>query len=303
MDVELVDGITLDVSHWDYDTFDAECMANSGVKNLIIGTIYSNTADDMIYRAKRAGINVMGLYVFLYFGNGDHLARTDRAIVLAKKHGVPVIWLDVEADAEGTHLTPQDRINELDACVKRVQVAGLKAGIYTGSWYWVPKMGNTSRFSHLPLWYSNYGVNDGKRAPIRNIPLRAFGGWTYCVIHQYWSTGGLCGREHRDWNYVWSDAPGLTKEDTMCSTCDDILLALFAGSEEREGDQVKSKEERLRLARYRLEQVAEGNAQSIGDMAASAIALVKQSAHIHRQGSDGEVPPHRHEIGQAIPES
>lgn len=57
---------------------------------------------------------------------------------------------------------------------------------------------------------------------------------------------------------------------------DNLKLALFAGSEEGE----KSRLERVILSNYRLQEIADGRAQSINDRATSAVVLSKRALAI-----------------------
>jgi hypothetical protein len=281
--MNVLDGYTLDTSNYDDPTFDAGCFASSGVKRIIVGTHYEAIADRQVASSLAAGINVMGVYAFLYFGGGQQAAdATNRAIRVARRHGVPVIWLDAEADMPGVTLTPAQRNAELRQCIGIVERAGLTPGIYTGGWWWTPKHA-TSEFANVPLWFSLYGANDGKQKPVRNP---GFGGWKTAAVHQYTSSGGLCGRSQRDFNHVWPDAPGLEKEnevtreeyEALVTRMENMELATFAGGEERAGDALLPRADRLRSAAYRIQNAGVTGtdpdtgkpARSVRDIAASA---------------------------------
>lgn len=288
--MNVLDGYTLDTSNYDAPTFDAACFAANGVRRIIVGAQFEAIAHKQVAQALAAGINVMGVYAFLYFGGGQQAAdATRRAIRVAKAHAIPVVWLDAEADMPGVTLTPAQRNTELDRCVSIVTSEGLTAGIYTGGWWWTPNH-NTIQFSHLPLWFSLYGANDGKQPPVRNP---GFGGWQKAVIHQYTSNVGLCGRNQRDFNHVWPDAPGLkggddvTREEyeALVARVEDLELASFAGGEERSGGVLLPRGERLAKAAYRIQNAgvtgtdpATGKpARSVRDIAVSAGAMAGTS--------------------------
>jgi len=204
----------LDVSNWDRPTFDAECLAASGVTRLIIGCWEYDTTLGLLSEATEAGILVEDLYCFLYFGLGHEQREVMNALTIARARPGQIkrIWLDCEAhftewagdlDTEAAGLDPGERI----AAVKRA-IAFIGAqdarfgwttqiGIYTGRYYWRDKMGDTTEFSGLPLWHAAYGADSLPAEPITEV---TYGGWTKPAAHQYTSRYLVCGRE-RDANY------------------------------------------------------------------------------------------------------
>lgn len=288
--MNVLDGYTLDTSNYDDPTFDAACFAANGVKRIIVGAQYEAIANKQVAQAKAAGINVMGVYAFLYFGGGQQAAdATRRAIRVAKNHAVPVIWLDAEADMPGVTVTSAQRNAELDRCVSIVKSEGLTPGIYTGGWWWTPKHATTV-FNHLPLWFSLYGANDGKQKPVRNP---GFGGWQTAAIHQYTSNVGLCGRDQRDFNHVWPDAPGLEKEDEVTREEYEALVDRVNAIEDilTGGDEAGLAEAKRWLAN--------GNSLLLG-YAGEQQKLGAHLASPHGGGGGNGIPPHRHEMNVAI---
>ena len=191
----------LDVSNYDATTFDPACMKAAGVTGVIIGCQRENLAWDMCVDAKAAELPVEGVYAFLYFGL-DTLGQTQAAIRIALQFQVPIVWLDCESTGEHDNASgPSQRITELTNCIEAVQRAGLDVGIYTGRWWWPSYMGNTTVFSGLPLWHSEYGVGSAPAAPVRVVD---YGGWAGVAIHQYTSQFWCCGR-NRDANYVFME--------------------------------------------------------------------------------------------------
>lgn len=196
----------LDVSNYDLSTFDAECMKAEGVTGVIIGCQREQAADIIANRCVVAGLPILGMYAFLYFGI-DTLGQTQTAIQMALDYDVKRVWLDCESTGEHDAASgPTQRQDELARCVEAVRDAGLEPGIYTGRWWWPGYMA-TEAFSHLPLWHSEYTV---RFAPVPEVD---YGGWTKVAIHQYTSQFWCCGR-NRDANYVFEE-DDMTREQVL----------------------------------------------------------------------------------------
>ena len=174
----------LDISNWQHPWPAARAKAD-GCSEVIVGCQREADAHAIINACVAADLPVVGLYAFLYW-NVDTIDQTRTAIRVAKKTGQQMIWLDCENSEDADpNATPWQRQTQLAECVSAVQDAGLNCGIYTGGPFWMKEMGNTRDFSHLPLWYSNYGFrNDATQSPITKV---SFGGWTDVAIHQYTS--------------------------------------------------------------------------------------------------------------------
>lgn len=123
-----------------------------------------------------AGFQVPAVYVFLYWDGNDPGRVTD-----AMKYGLPV-WLDCEW--KQAQVAPPTVIGQ--AVVSLGQQC---AGIYTGSWWWVPFMQNSSELSYLPLWHAAY-FDDGHVPAFSEF--QPYGGWAKPTIWQY-SSGGDAG--------------------------------------------------------------------------------------------------------------
>lgn len=252
---------TLDVSIYDYATFEEDCFAANGVERLIVGTSNLGASRAMVMRGRRAGLIVEDLYGFIYYGLGWENRDLDNCLQLASElGGIKRIWLDCEAgfsdngiqdDTEAPGITIAYRHERTMRQALRVEEAGLQAGIYTGAYWWPSKMGNSPAFSALglPLWIANYGTNDpnNPRPPITEVN---FGGWTTVAAHQYSSTIGLCGRDVRDHNY-WFLEEDMTE-------LEDLVLACFSGQEEAE----LTRPERLARARYRMQAAVHGPSET-----------------------------------------
>lgn len=216
----MIDDKLLDLSNWDNDTFDALCFKANGVRNAIVAGDRT-TSKSQVQRLQGVGIRVIGLYSYLYWGRDPwgvtpH-ARTEACIRLAKDRGIPYVWLDAEDTERGT---PTSRRTELQQCVDLVTNAGLKAGIYTGAWWWRDYIGDTTQFKHLPLWHAAYGPNNSPAQPATSVN---YGGWTAPHIHQYTSAVVLCGRV-RDHNYWLKPLPGIDDEEDELSAEDRKFL-------------------------------------------------------------------------------
>ena len=204
----------LDLSNYDLSTFSGPCLKSAGVERVIIGC-WDLAASRAIARgALDAGIIVEDLYTFLYYGLAHETREVSNALALAREMGtIKRIWLDCEAHfdpafpTETADMTVAYRFAATRTARQLVEAAGLRAGIYTGAYWWPSKMGNTAKFADLPLWVANYGANDpdNPRPPLTQV---AFGGWTKPAVHQYSSTIPVCGR-NRDHNY-W-----MLEEDEM----------------------------------------------------------------------------------------
>lgn len=275
----------LDLSNHDEPTFDAACMRAAGVTRVIMGCQMGGwPARRMVPALRAAGIEVRDLYAFLGFRNW-WLQPTRTAIQVAGElGGIERIWLDAEADdpndgTSGDDVTPEQRVARLAQAVDLVERAGFPVGIYSARWFWLPRIGNSTRFRAYPLWLGG----PYQAEPIREVD---FGGWTTVAIHQYTSTLEVCGRG-RDANYWFAE-----EEDSMT---DDDLLAIFAGGEERDDQgELKPREERLTLARFRRDEAAAGRAPSVRDLASGS------HTHTAPQPPVGPVPDHTHRAGEVV---
>jgi hypothetical protein len=284
----------LDLSSYDLPTLDPAGFKAAGVTGVICG-VYDpvNPPTNMLaagIACRDAGLDLLGWYGFCYFGSPYGVLRDTRwAINNALYTGCGRVWVDVETDGlangftDGISPTPAQRIAELHQCIDLILDAGLRPGIYTGRWFWVPQMANTTEFSHLPLWNSFY---DGDPDP-DGLP---YGGWSTSAVEQYSSSYNICGRD-RDVNYIYEG-------DEMN---DDLLLAVYSGSEDvDEKGALLSRQVRLANARYRMVEAAEGRAQSVSEQAASAKANMAEHIAKHAAGVTGQVTEHTHQGGKVV---
>ena len=207
----MIDSLLLDLSHYDFQhtlsgvsTWNAKCLYASGVRRVIIGCYSRQISRQMIIDCINAGIEVVGLYGFIYFGADNYYVHrdTDNAIVLAKDFNIKMIWIDCETDAKDIGVNvpeswPSQRVQQIKSVVAKVNNSNLTPGIYTGGWWWPSGTNNSTEFAHLPLWNANY---------LTGVPMfvAGFGGWNECIIRQYTSTKVICNRG-RDHNYFETD--------------------------------------------------------------------------------------------------
>ena len=215
----------IDVSDYDLPTWNPACFKAAEVTQAIVNSFSKSNAITRIQTLRAAGIEVIGVYGFCYFGPSDYYVNrdVDAAIELAQTFSIPMVWVDAELDAAGIGVAvrpsnPDERVGQLATAVAKVEAAGLPVGIYTAGWWWPPNTGNFMGFSNLPLWHADYGANDGTKAPVTTVN---YGGWTTVAIHQYTSTKVLCGRG-RDHNYKLYEP----EEDEMTKDQEALLIAV-----------------------------------------------------------------------------
>jgi hypothetical protein len=212
--------IVLDLSNFDGELSSSTVatMVAAGLPAAIIGCQNESIAMQQVGALAAGGVPVLATYAFLYFGF-DIKGEVDKAIRVAQVNGIKWVALDVEAmePNEAPGQTPYRRVNQLRDAVAQVEAAGLNPLIYTGAWYWPSYMGNSTEFSHLPLWHSEYPDDEHE---VRTVN---YGGWTDVAIHQYTSTFDIAGRK-RDANYVFDQR--FLGEEEMGATPDDKLFSI-----------------------------------------------------------------------------
>lgn len=97
----------------------------------------------------------------------------------------------------------------------------------------------------------------------------------------------------------WEVAGPVAPPDPIRALLEDVLLSLFAGSEQGRNGEVFDRQTRLAYARSRAELVARGEAASVVEIAASAGAGIREHIANHAAGiHGGVVPDHTHEAGR-----
>ena len=265
----------LDLSSYDLDTLNASCMKSAGVTGVILGVYSPTNAPNRMAQAagklRAVGIDILGFYGLIYFGSPwGEVRDTTWAIALAKEFGVDRVWLDCETDGNANGFTDAvapttaERRYAIQRSVALVEQAGLKAGIYSGAWWWPSNTGNTTEFARLPLWHAAYPT-DG-----REIRTVSYGGWTDVAIHQYTSSLNVCGR-NRDANYVFME------EELPDPRIDKVIAALGGEAAVDEWNALGNS----LLKGYALEQ------QKLGE-----------HLHNHAAGVTGAIPEHEHLSGK-----
>lgn len=291
----------LDLSNHDYPTFDPGCLAGADVTSVIVGCWDLEKTLDIVRGSRAVGIEASELYTFLYPGLAWELREVTNALsVFHILGGIRRVWLDCESqftewpgdvDTEAPGMTVDGRLAVARYGRKVIEDVGAGVGIYTGESWWRNKMGNSTEFSDLPLWLANYGSDDpaNPRPPITTVN---FGGWSGVYRHQYSSTIVVCGR-NRDHNYE------IAEGENDVSDIEDLILATFAGVEERDEDgKTLPRDQRLVIARARMADRAGGAAQSVNDAAASAASNLADHVKNHAAGISGPVADHTHEGGK-----
>lgn len=200
--------LCLDLSNYDLATLDVDGFKAAGVDRVILGSWPLGDMRAAANKLRAGGIEIIGFYGFIYFGDaGGELRDITAAIALAKDFGVSRVWMDCETDAnqQGWHSapapTPEERVIAIGLRRQLIEAAGLQPGIYTGAWWWPSATNNSTAFSDLPLWHSAYVDNAGTFSEVRTVN---YGGWTDVAIHQWTSTNYLCGK-NRDCNTVFEE--------------------------------------------------------------------------------------------------
>lgn len=135
-------GNCIDLDNYDGDISAAvPALVADGCRYAIVGCQDSAIALRQIDALRSGGIEVIGVYAYLYWGY-DILAETARAVAVATATGVTRVYLDCERDGELPGTTPETRLAQLREAVAAVRAAGLDPGIYTGEPFWREAMAN-----------------------------------------------------------------------------------------------------------------------------------------------------------------
>ncbi len=201
-----------DISFWsgNISATEISCWRGRGVQHVVTGTQNRDIARQQLQTAVNGGMTV-DAYVLLYW-NFDIAQQVQNALSIIEGFPVKRLWIDAE-QARGNWSSSQlvQKIQEgVNAC------GNMPCGIYTRKVWWRDNVGNTSAFSHLPIWYAYYdgqhGFNDWySPSAWYEGP---FGGWSNPTGKQYdsdWTAPDLCG-VNVDYNIMYvldDDPPGL----------------------------------------------------------------------------------------------
>lgn len=263
----------LDLSSNDLATLDPRCWKAQGITSVICG-VYDpvnppHRMADAADLCRRSGLEIEAFYGLIYFGDEGAVMRDARwAIDLATQFGTELVFMDAEIDAHTAGWqnapvpSPAQRNTELLEVRGEIIDAGLSPGLYTYRSWWQTEHADTKLFADLPLWFANYGANDGTQVPIETVN---FGGWTTLWGHQFTSRWGAihgCGRDSRDASYIFGEGADVGMSDKD-------VLAVF-GSTENLPDGTPDWPTRLTNAQYRLAESAAGRSPSVRDLAIAA---------------------------------
>lgn len=160
----------IDLDNYDGDISAAvPALVADGCRYAIVGCPDSAIALRQIDALRSGGIEVIGVYAYLYWGY-DILAETSKAVAVATATGVTRVYLDCERDGELPGTTPETRLAQLREAVAAVRAAGLDPGIYTGEPFWREAMANPTEFAAFPLWHAAYWYD------LHHVPTVGYGG-------------------------------------------------------------------------------------------------------------------------------
>jgi hypothetical protein len=177
----------VDVSHWSGQVSEGQvaCWWNEGIRHVIAGTQDSAISVQQLQVASSNGMTV-DAYVVLEWDQ-DVTAQVDRALRMIAPYPVRRLWLDAERSAGGRSAAEMVGLiqQSVDAC------DGVPCGIYTGKGWWIRSTGNSTAFSHLPLWYPRYNgqANFDEWYDPSAWYEGPYGGWDHPSGKQYDSTG------------------------------------------------------------------------------------------------------------------
>lgn len=193
----------IDVSKWNGE-IDFMQVKKSGVDFVIIREGYRKQIDprflEYAYRSKKSGLNVLGIYHFLYTRSvDDAILEAQSAVSNAKKAGLKsdeiIIFSDYEYDTvndakeAGIILTKEDCNAHVLAFCDEVTRLGYKAGIYTNLDYYRHYY-TAETLSSYPIWLADY--TDGPDFS--------------CIVQQYTSKGRVPGISGNvDMNYYYDN--------------------------------------------------------------------------------------------------
>ena len=266
----------VDMSHWGgpLTAEEAACMKESGIRKIIVGSGHPGPGNSGEWsRQQAASALAHGLeadaYVYLYLASAP---AAKILVAFGALRGLPIgrWWLNVE-DVDSPWYTPDERERIVLGCLDVVEDSMKRAGIATARWWWIPNMGDSTRFSHLPLWNAHYdGDPDTDGLP--------YGGWTDSLIEQYQGTTVVCGQSV-DLNYDKSLEDDMDEAATRRIVREELAKVLDIE------DLAEDDDDRLRLAmtaRERMRAIA--SLPAVGDVQE---ALAAAEAALKAKGVTG----------------
>ncbi len=191
----------VDMSRWGGPLTQEEalCLIGRGVTHCIVGV--GNPHGAGLWARKQAemwgsqGGENLGAYVYLRFC-GD--AEGQLAQAFSVLSGISVDYWSIDAEDVSSDIVGmrQDEVRAyLWKCIRAVESRGYDPIIYTGQWWWRPKVGPSKEFGGYRLWDSNYPDAASVDSPVV-MPWvgREYGGFGEPVIYQYKGTTDFCGQ-------------------------------------------------------------------------------------------------------------
>lgn len=203
-----------------------KCWRDNGFDHAIVGTQWPLIAQHQLEVCGAGGMT-LDAYHWLWFDR-DYLAELGRSVDAVKAYPIRRLWIDIEDASTSKSAEEMIKISHRVMELAETFTEGLPfdLGIYTGKWWWEPKMGNYSGLSHYPLWLANYLQPVEGQWPSR-IPNRSeldklpapFAGWTSAAMWQYaGSVRSLC-NSNLDFNVTFEAVtPTTPPEDDEMKT-------------------------------------------------------------------------------------
>ena len=187
--------LALDISYFTYSTSGELTQSqlqdawNSGVRlfrpSIAVQEIAVQQIDAIVDYGEATGNKfIIEPYRYYYFDRWVEQVETDKAFIQRVrdlKYDIQKFSIDIEDTNE--LFSPQQRIEETSRIIDSYE-GFCPTDYYTGRWYHMSYMDNTTRFNFMPLWYARYGKtnNDLTNPPTLDVD---FGGWTKARMHQY----------------------------------------------------------------------------------------------------------------------
>lgn len=166
----------VDISHHQ-GAVNWQTMATSQAKYLFIRATYGTTLDTRFYdNWDNAKVNNIPRGAYHYYRN--NFGGIEQAQAFTSALGGDWGELPCVVDCEDTQGTVN--ATEMLLCLQEIErISGRKPIIYTGAWWWNPRIGNVAWAKDYDLWVANYGVT------VPALPL----GWFTWKFWQYSSSG------------------------------------------------------------------------------------------------------------------
>lgn len=167
---------------------EALCMVDEGVRLVIAGTGHKQSLGQ--WSEQQAGVAldaglVLDGYRWLNLSE-PIVPQMDNAFASMGQYldRVRMWWIDAE-DTTTQNMSPAEVLDAIGDAVDYCDQRQARVGIYTGSWWWKPKTGDSDMFADRPLWNAYYAATEG------SLP---YGGWEDSAIWQYEGNVTVCGQ-------------------------------------------------------------------------------------------------------------